>query len=138
MSESAPPPPAIGTIGWADLTVPNASELRDFYRDVAGWAVDDVAMGDYSDYCMRPPAAAQPAAGICHARGPNAALPAQWLIYITVADVDASAARCVALGGTVLAEPRGAGASGRYCVIQDPAGAVAALFTPAALTAPGV
>ena len=26
--------------------------------------------------------------GICHARGSNAELPAGWLIYITVADVD--------------------------------------------------
>jgi hypothetical protein len=46
--------------------------------------------------------------------------------------VDSSAARCVELGGTVLAGPRGMGSYGRYCVIRDPAGAVAALFAPAA------
>jgi predicted enzyme related to lactoylglutathione lyase len=50
-------------------------------------------------------------------------------MYITVADVDASAQRCQELGGKVLDGPRPL-AGGRFCVIQDPAGAVAALFTP--------
>jgi predicted enzyme related to lactoylglutathione lyase len=63
-------------------------------------------------------------------RGENTGLPAQWLIYITVADVEASAAKCVELGGKVLAGPRDLGGQGRFCVIQDPAGAVVALFSP--------
>ena len=49
----------------------------------------------------------------------------------TVENVDTSAARCVELGGKVLIEPKGMGGYGRFCVIQDPAGAVAALFQPA-------
>ena len=67
MSEQTPPPPAPGTIGWADLTVP---------------------------------------------------------------DLDAATRRCVELGGRLLAERRSAG-PGSYCVIRDPAGAVAALYQPA-------
>ena len=59
---------------------------------------------------------------------PNAELPAQGLPYITVENLEASAARCEALGGRVLAGPKSAGGQGRYCVIQDPAGAVAALY----------
>jgi hypothetical protein len=61
----------------------------------------------------------------------NASLPPQWLIYITVANVDISAATCLELGGKVLVDPKDMGGYGRYCVIQDPAGAVAALFAPA-------
>ncbi|MFB3107254.1 MAG: hypothetical protein ACE1ZA_20350, partial [Pseudomonadales bacterium] len=41
-------------------------------------------------------------AGICHARGSNANLPPQWLIYINVADVDKSVQRCVEMGGSPL------------------------------------
>lgn len=48
-------------------------------------------------------------------------------IDLTVADVDAAAARCTELGGRVLVGPKGGG-GGRYCVFQDPAGAVAALY----------
>src|SRR5947209_17949788 len=85
--------PQVGTIGWIDLTVHNAVEVRDFYQAVAGWAVTEVPMGEYSDYCMLPAADAAAIAGICHARGPNVGMPAQWLIYITVADLDVSVAR---------------------------------------------
>ena len=129
MSDAEIPPS--GTIIWHDLTVENADDLRDFYADVTGWEPSPVAMGDYQDFNMNSRATGEPMAGICNARGTNAGLPPQWLIYITVDDVEASVARCEALGGKVLVEPRGMGSYGRFCVIQDPAGAVAALFTPA-------
>ncbi|UCE03680.1 MAG: hypothetical protein JSW67_05710 [Candidatus Latescibacterota bacterium] len=70
-------------------------------------------------------------AGVCHARGGNVGLPAQWLIYITVSDLDASIARCSELGGKVVVPAKGYGGQGRYCVIEDPARAVVALFEPA-------
>ena len=128
--------PKMGTIGWIDLTVADATGVRDFYAQVIGWAPSPVPMGGYDDYSMVAAGTGEPVAGVCHARGSNADLPPQWLIYITVPDVDASASRCVELGGKVLAGPRGMGSYGRYCVIEDPAGAVAALFTPAAATQP--
>ena len=88
-------------------------------------------MGGYADFTMHPPGGGDPIAGVCHARGPNAELPAQWLIYVTVADLDQSLAKCQARGGSVLAGPKGMGSAGRYAVIRDPAGAVAALIEPA-------
>lgn len=121
--------PQIGSVAWRDLTVPNAAELRDFYCAVVGWKSAEHPMGDYADYNILAPESGECVAGICHARGPNANVPAQWLIYITVADVEQSAARCRALGGAVLDGPRSMGAA-RMCVIRDPAGAVAALYQP--------
>ena len=115
-----------GRIGWIDMTVGNAAELRDFYAAVVGWDYDEVSMGDYSDYSMRTPNG-EAMSGICHARGSNAELPGGWLVYITVEDVDASAAACIELGGEVLVPVRGL-AGGRFCVIRDPAGATAALY----------
>lgn len=47
---------------------------------------------------------------------------------LTVEDVDASAALCVEMGGKIVSGPKAMGEMGRYCVIRDPAGAVAALF----------
>lgn len=127
-----PAPAPVGSIGWVDLTVEEASNLRDFYQKVVGWSVSSVPMGDYEDYCMHPAGdEAGPVAGICHARGPNADLPPQWLIYLTVADLDASLAACSATGGAVVAGPRSLGGSGRVAVIRDPAGAVCALFQTA-------
>ena len=85
-------------------------------------------MGGYNDFNMNLPASGETVAGICHARGPNVKLPPQWLIYITVADVDESAKRCVEFGGKIIDGPRLMGEY-RFCVIQDPAGAVAALVS---------
>lgn len=122
--------PEIGTITWFDLTVPNAEEVRDFYKKVVGWKASPVSMGDYDDYTMSSPESDNAVAGVCHARGGNAGLPPQWLIYITVENVDESAERCVELGGKIISDPKDMGEYGRYCVIQDPAGAVVALFAP--------
>ncbi|WP_422927809.1 VOC family protein [Singulisphaera sp. PoT] len=126
--------PKPGTIGWIDLTVPNAEEVRDFYKAVVGWTASEIDMGGYSDFCMHPATGDEgeaPVSGICHARGTNASLPPAWLVYITVEDLDASARLCQELGGKILLGPRDSGGAGRYCVIEDPAGAVAALFCPA-------
>lgn len=123
----------VGRIGWIDLTVPDAPSVRDFYRAVVGWTSSDVDMGGYSDYCVHPGEGEPPVAGICEARGENAALPPQWIVYITVADLDKSVAKCQELGGQVLQGPRSYGGQGRFCVIRDPAGAVSALYGSTAL-----
>lgn len=128
---SQPEGPRIGTISWADLTVAAAPAVRDFYRAVVGWESVDVDMGGYSDFCMNLPGSGDPIAGICHARGANANLPPQWLIYINVLDLDQCMTRCVEGGGTVISGPRAMGKQGRFCVIRDPAGAAVALFEPA-------
>ncbi len=118
----------MGTIVWTDLTVENAEEVRDFYTQVVGWEPSAVSMGEYDDFNMCAPADGSPVAGVCHARGVHQDLPPQWLVYVQVADVGRSAERCREMGGTVLVQPRDMGEHGRYCVIQDPAGAVAALI----------
>lgn len=119
----------VGKIGWIDMTVDDADGLRDFYKSVVGWETEAVSMGDYSDYSMTLPASGEAVSGICHARGDNAEMPGGWLIYITVADVEASAAACTASGGEILVGPKGL-AGGRFCVIRDPSGATAALYQP--------
>jgi predicted enzyme related to lactoylglutathione lyase len=110
------------------FTVPDAGAVRDFYQSVTGWSPSPVDMGGYSDFCMTPTGAAEPVAGICHARGGNAGLPPVWLIYITVADLEESIARCQSLGGKILRPAQSIGPQARFCVIQDPAGALAALY----------
>ncbi len=118
--------PVMGRIGWIDLTVDDAARVRDFYARVTGWTPEAADMGDYSDFSMLD-AAGDPAAGVCHARGANADQPPQWMIYVYVADLDASLAACRAAGGEVVAGPKSHGAA-RFAVIRDPAGAVAGLY----------
>lgn len=119
--------PNIGKIGWLDLTVKDAPGLRDFYEKVVGWKVAELDCGGYNDFCMNTPDAGMTVAGVCHARGENAALPPAWLAYVNVADVAASLAQVKALGGRVVDGPRKLGGRDFVC-IQDPAGAYLALI----------
>ncbi len=114
-----------GTIGWHDLTVPDADNVRDFYQAVAGWKAEALEMGEYSDYVMMTPGG-EPVGGVCHNRGVNANVPPVWLMYIVVEDLEASSAKCVELGGKILRAPTGG--QHNFSVIEDPAGAICALY----------
>ena len=113
----------VGKIEWHDLTVKNAEEVKSFYEKVVGWKPQPLSMGDYDDYVMMQDSET-PAGGVCHARGGNADIPPQWLLYVNVEDFDASIKACLASGGKVIGAKRKMGDDGRhYCLIQDPAGA---------------
>ena len=128
----------IGAIVWHDLTVDDAESVKDFYAKVVGWDTGNVAMGGadgtdnqsetYNDFTMNLPGTAETVAGVCHARGSNTKIPPQWVMYVGVEDVAASAKQCLALGGEILDGPREMAGS-TYYFIKDPAGAVLAIFS---------
>lgn len=122
--------PEVGSITWFDLTVPDAKNVRDFYSKVVGWQSSPISMGEYDDFSMSTPESGETKAGICHKRGTNAELPSKWMIYITVKNVDESAKICKENGGKVLVGPKNMEGYGKFCVIEDPAGAVCSLFEP--------
>lgn len=110
-----------------DLTSAIAPELARFYAQVAGWQPQPVSMGEYDDFVMLSPSDGVSCAGICHARGVNADLPAVWLVYVVVADLNQSLDACHQHGGKVLVGPRHT-QGGDYAIIQDPGGAHLALY----------
>lgn len=129
---SSPAEPAsIGYIRWLDLTVPDATALRDFYRAVVGWSVQEVEMQEgaerYADFSLLD-ASGRPAAGVCHARGSNGDLPPVWLIYLPVGDLNESLRRVHQEGGKVLKATQSSDGQYGYAVVQDPVGASFALL----------
>lgn len=116
----------IGKILWSDLTVENATEIRDFYAAVTGWKFEPVNQGDYEDYNMINQEG-NIVSGICHKRGGNKNLPAQWLNYVTVDSLSTSIALVEKMGGEVGDGPRKV-SDQQFAVIKDPAGAYIALF----------
>jgi len=111
-----------GRILWHDLTVEDAEGISSFYQELTGWEKEGLSMGEYEDFIMKSPEDNEVIAGICHAKGANIDLPAQWLMYIVVESLDKSLEICKKMGGKVLGEKRKMG-EGFYCLIQDPAGA---------------
>lgn len=122
---------SVGRIYWLDLTVPDASATRDFYRQVIGWSVQDVEMQDggerYADYNMLG-GDGNPAAGICHARGVNLGLPPVWMIYLPVGDLAESLRRVHEEGGKVIKAMQGKDGEYVYAAVQDPVGVYLALM----------
>ena len=57
-------------------------------------------------------------------------VPAGWLAYVQVDDVDAAAEQASGLGAE-LVKPRTRGPAGDYVVVRDPGGGIVALWTPA-------
>ncbi|MGI8962959.1 MAG: VOC family protein [Thermomicrobiales bacterium] len=122
-------PPSVGTIVGTDLTVDNAGGVRDFYAAVIGWEFEPLTVEGHDDYVMKTPGG-EWVAGICHRLGPNADLPPQWLVYVAVADLEQSIARCLKLGGKAITPVKDLEEGRSYVVVQDPAGAVLALSGP--------
>lgn len=117
--------PEPGSIGWVDLTVDDASSIRDFYAEVLGWEPEPAPMGGYDDYNMCD-GGGTPRAGVCHRRGANEALPPVWMVYFTVSDLSARLAAADRRGAQVLVAPKPG--SNPFAIIKDPAGAVCALY----------
>jgi hypothetical protein len=122
---------SVGRIAWLDLTVSDASATRDFYRQVIGWAVQEVAMEDgderYADYTMLG-GDGNPAAGVCHARGVNRGLPPVWMLYLPVGDLAESLRRVQEEGGTVIKAIQDEAGAYVYAAVQDAVGVYLALM----------
>lgn len=117
----------IGQVVWTDLTVENADELKDFYKEVIGWEIKNVSMKDgedeYNDYAMMS-APDKAAGGVCTKRGVNKGIPSQWIMYISVENVANSLAKALELGGTSMHEIKNKEGKLQFAIVQDPAGAV--------------
>jgi len=115
----------IGKILWSDLTVSNAEEIKNFYKEVVGWEEKPIEMKDgdvsYFDYGMGNNR--EGVAGICTKRGKHQHLPAQWIMYIHVENVEAALHKVLQLGGQLVHEQRKTDGSYYYVIVQDPAGA---------------
>ncbi len=117
-----------GKILWQDLTVENAEEVKNFYQEVVGWDSSVVDQGGYHDFNIHPQAGSEEAiAGICHKRGELQNFPSQWLMYITIENLNKSIEKSKALGGKIVEGPKKMGKSS-YAIVQDPAGAYFVLF----------
>jgi uncharacterized protein len=132
-----PEPPTKGEVGvfcWAECMTTDPAASQAFYEGLFGWRTETADMeiggkpltyrllflGDgHFGGILQLPAEARAQGAKTH-----------WLNYVNVveANVDAAAARAVELGARVLLPCTDIPQGGRFCVIQDPQGAVLALF----------
>ncbi len=113
---TSPWPPGVPC--WTDLMAPDVGAARAFYGAVVGWTFRDTG-DEYGGYVIAEASGAA-AAGI----GPvQEGARTAWTVYFATDDADASAARVVELGGTVVRPPGDVGPLGRMAIATDPTGA---------------
>ena len=122
-----------GTFSWAELATNDPKGAKDFYTALFGWEPEDVPIDATATYTMLNLDGDAVAALYQQPEEQSSAgIPPNWLSYVTVDSADEVARRAPQLGGAVVAEPFDVLESGRMSLIQDPAGAMLALWEPRA------
>ena len=128
-----------GAFCWIELSTTDQNAAKSFYSSLFGWASQDFPMGPNDFYTMfqlegRDAAAAYTMRPEQRSQG----VPPHWMIYIAVESADNAASRVAQLGGKLLAPPCDVYDIGRMAVVQDPTGAVFALWQPKSHTGTGI
>ena len=129
MSEQADFKP--GQFCWWDLGTTDTAGAKSFYSTVFNWTPRDVPMGNGASYTMLEKDGRQ-AAALYQMEPEKSAqgIPPHWTSYIGVESADDVVARARELNATVVAEPFDVMTEGRMAVIQDPTGAMVAVWEP--------
>ncbi|MGH9026288.1 MAG: VOC family protein [Acidimicrobiia bacterium] len=117
----------LGTPCWVELATTDIAAARAFYGDLFGWQFNEGPLPDGGVYVI-PHLRDRSVAGMYEQRGDQRHAPPHWLLYVSVNDVDDTASRITALGGSLTGAPVDVMESGRMAVLQDPTGAAVALW----------
>ena len=97
---------APGMFWWADVMTTDAAVAKRFYQELFGWNATDNPIGDGMSYTMFD----KDGKNVCALAEMSPQMQQQvphpfWQCYVTVADVDAAAAKAAELGGTIAVPP---------------------------------
>ena len=116
-----------GAFSWFELMTSNVDSAKKFYSNLFGWDMEDMTMGDMNYTVVKVGEDGQ--GGIMQIPPQAEGTPPNWGVYVTVDDVDATAGKVEELGGKIMVPPTDIPTVGRFCVLQDPQGAVISTIT---------
>lgn len=126
-AEQDPKPPS-GRFCWYDLNTTDWEGARSFYGELFGWAesgvMSDSPGGTY--WMFKSQSGDRTVGGMSNMAG-MMKVPAHWLCYVTVDDLDAALERLKGLGGTVMNGPMEVPGGDRIAQCTDAQGAAIAL-----------
>lgn len=109
-----------GKVVWVDLVTSDVPRAADFYRQVFGWSVRLSQDGSFAEASYR----GRPVAALVDYGDDAPDDEAQWLISISVPDVDTVATAVRKHGGEILEGPENLKHRGRYTLVSDSRGAL--------------
>jgi predicted enzyme related to lactoylglutathione lyase len=116
-----------GAFSWSELMTTDLGAAKAFYTQLFGWSTADMPMEGMTYTVVS--AGGKEVGGMMTTPPEAQGMPPAWGTYVTVEDVDATARKARELGGKVLVEPQDIPGVGRFCVLQDPQGAVISAIT---------
>jgi predicted enzyme related to lactoylglutathione lyase len=120
-----------GSFSWAELATSDPDGAKAFYGPLFGWTWVDNPMGPGPEDIYTRLQLDGKDVGALYRMIPEQAtrgVPPNWLCYVSVASADSAAKKAKELGGTVIAEPFDVMTYGRMAMLQDPAGAMLAVW----------
>jgi predicted enzyme related to lactoylglutathione lyase len=115
-----------GEFCWAELMTTNHEAAFRFYSDLFGWEkLSDFDMGAMGKYLLWGKGGKQ--LGGMFTKSKDMPMPAAWLYYIQVADLDAAVERAKSKGAKLLNGPMEVPGGARIAQLMDPQGAAFAL-----------
>ena len=112
-----------GKFSWNELVTTDVEGATAFYTGLFSWSTAPFGT-EYTLFNK----GEQSVGGMMAAPSPG--IPAGWLSYITVEDVDAYAAKALTLGGTIRVPAFDIPQVGRIAILVDPQGAAIGIFKP--------
>lgn len=116
-----------GMFSWFELLTSDVAGAKKFYKSLFGWKTADMSMPGMKYTTIS--AGGDEVAGMMAMPPKAKKMPPHWGAYVTVDDVDATAKKAVKLGGKVIVPAQDVPGVGRFCVIQDPQGAMLSVIT---------
>ena len=116
-----------GAFGWVELMTTDNEAAKEFYVKLFGWVTEEYPM-EAAKYTVVK-VGGEPVGGIMSMPPECQGMPPCWSVYVTVDDVDATAAQVTKLGGKIIRPPTDIPEIGRFCVLQDPQGGAICAIT---------
>jgi predicted enzyme related to lactoylglutathione lyase len=117
--------PQNGTFCWNELATKDLGAAKKFYTELLGWQLQESTTAGmaYNEIVV----GNKHIGGMYQMMPEQGDAPSHWMAYVAVDDVDAKAKQAAELGGKVCVPPTDIPNVGRFCVINDPAGATFSL-----------
>jgi predicted enzyme related to lactoylglutathione lyase len=121
---------AVNRFCWNELATPDSAGSTRFYSELFGWTPRTVPFEGmtYTIFQANKEMDGQDVCGMLQMTAEWGQMPAHWMAYVAVPDVDACAKRVTELGGKVCVPPTDISV-GRFAVVNDPGGATFSIIT---------
>ena len=119
-----------GSLCWSENTTRDTGKAEAFYTKLFGWTAKHGAASDPMQYTEFSIGGRASIGMLPMPKEMPPHVPSYWMPYFQVAACDASVAKAKSLGAKLMVGPHDIADTGRFAILNDPQGAMFAVFSP--------